>query len=68
MMAPGVERDICWAVGDRVGRPVQPSCTAEAFRCLVIGGHSQQLLALRCAKSNGTFAQVVAHYQRYQQG
>jgi hypothetical protein len=67
MMAPGVERDICWAVGERVGRPVQPSCTAEAFRCLGIGGNSQQLLVLRCAKSSGTFAPVVGHYRQYQQ-
>ena len=56
MMAPGVAWDICWAIGGRVGQPVQPSCTAAAFRGLGTGGNSQQLLVLRCAKSNGTFA------------
>ena len=67
MMAPGVAWDICWAIEERVGQPVQPYRTAAAFRCLGIGGNSQQLLALRCAKSNGTFAPVVGHYRQYQQ-
>jgi len=68
MMASGVERAICWAVGNRVGRPMQLSGIAQVFRGVLIGNHSHQLLALRCARFNSTFAQVAATDRRHQPG